>query len=269
METNIEEVTFIIQNAIKHKTINDTTWLLSLQEKLQIEEITPKKCMSEIWHRRKLQTLKSSKQWLEYSPDYTKYSRKRIVPPRPLQTRLAITAAKKSEIITLYGPSGTGKTTAAVRAAIVASRQHDKKSVFAINGIRLSYMSKDKIDDATQEALQCPIIILDDIDKGSKGDVMINCVFDILENRNRNHWAGTVILTTNLFGPALARAFQKTNPSTGEAILRRLEENISIDFGPTEIKYQENIELIREKLKAMDANDSDWLASLEDFGKFN
>lgn len=258
----------IFQNGIKRKMIPDTQWLTSTLENIVSGKADPLKSVLAFKHRKLAWKMFTTRTWTGNHFEIGKYAEKRIFPPRPQQTRLTVTSAQKASIITLHGPSRTGKTTAAVRAAMMVSATGDKPSIFSINGMRMSYFNKERIDEAVQDAIEASIVILDDIDKGSKGEVMINAVFEILTARENVPFVGPVIVTTNLFGTTLARQFRKLNPSTGDAIVAKLEAGICINFEPEKIDFDAAHEHVRQKLIAMDANDEGWTSYLDGYGKF-
>lgn len=153
-------------------------------------------------------------------------------PPRPKQAHIAITAARYAGLMTLFGQSATGKTTAAVRCAVLRSIIDTDAGALAISGMRLSRMQTSERADFVSLAIRHEgTLLLDDIDKGSKAEGVSSALLEIVEAREHAIHSLT-ILTTNVRGKQLnAKLFN----GYGDPIVNRLSRGIAIDFDPIEV----------------------------------
>ena len=260
----------LIEKSIKNKRTPDTQWMEKKLAGLIAGTCDPTASAIE-FHRvdfeaRKKYAISETADLF----DITGFLEKNIPPPRPQQTLLAMAASKHASIITLYGPSRTGKTTAAMRAALHVAVRACQPKICAINAVEMCDMEKDELKDLLARAKDSEVVVLDDIDKGTKGELMIGKVLQILSFREKQQFIGPVIITTNMMGPELAKQLNRRsgNPTIGPAILGRITDGICIDFGPPEIDFTGNLEAIRQKLIAMYPNDDDWHSFLDSFGRF-
>ena len=155
--------------------------------------------------------------------------------PRPIQTRLAVSAGREAEIVTLHGAAGLGKTTAAIRA-IVWNRIRDpyNEPAIAISGMALSRLSAaDRSDFVEKAAYHDGPLLLDDIDKGSKAEGVSSALLEIIEGRE--HCCGQLtIITTNCTGRSLEA---KLYAGYGGPVVARLARNIIINFDTEHLDF--------------------------------
>lgn len=153
-------------------------------------------------------------------------------PPRPIQTRLAVHAARKANIITLYGGSGLGKTTAAIRGIVLRGVDSlTNRKAIAISGSNLSRMSAAERSDFVDQVKEITAsLLLDDIDKGGKAEGVSSAILEIIEARE--HLAALTIITTNCNGAKLSN---KLFDGYGSPIVTRIKRGITIDFDDEDI----------------------------------
>jgi len=167
-------------------------------------------------------------------------------PPRPIQTRLAVEAAQTARLLTLYGASGLGKSTAAIRGIVMRSveRLSNRRAV-AVSGSTLSRMSPSERSDFVERVTHSQAsLLLDDIDKGAKtAEGVSSAILEIIEARE--HMEALTIITTNCNGVTLSK---KIHPDYGAPIVTRIKRGIVIDFDPEDIDEAECREEIEQRL---------------------
>lgn len=166
-------------------------------------------------------------------------------PPRMIQSRMAVSAARHATLLTLYGASGLGKTTAAVRAIVFRCMVCRGHSSLAVSGMRLSRMSTSERTDLVGELADFDgSILLDDIDKGSKAEGVSSAFLEIIESRE-NKSEFLTILTTNSTGRQLTK---KLFDGYGDPIVNRIARGICINFDPSDVNETEELSQIRKSL---------------------
>lgn len=166
-------------------------------------------------------------------------------PPRPAQTRLAVHAARKAGILTLYGGSGLGKTTAAIRGIVLRGVDRiTRRRAVAVSGMELSRMSAGERSDFVNRVTRTTAsLLLDDIDKGGKAEGVSSAILEIIEARE--HLDALTLITTNCNGAKLAA---KLFTGYGAPIVTRIKRGVLIDFDPQDIDEAECREDLDRKL---------------------
>ena len=165
--------------------------------------------------------------------------------PRAIQTRLTISAARYAKLLTLYGGSGLGKTTAAVRAIVYRSMVHKEHNALAISGMSLSRMSVTARADVVEEVANFNgTVLLDDIDKGSKAEGVSSALLEIIEARENADELLTII-TTNSTGRQLKT---KLFSGYGDPIVNRIARGICINFDPVEVNEADEMQSIGNRI---------------------
>jgi hypothetical protein len=154
--------------------------------------------------------------------------------PRPIQTRLAVSAGREAEIVTLHGAAGLGKTTAAIRAIVWRRlRNSQDRPAVAISGMALSRLSAaDRSDFVEKAAYHGGPLLLDDIDKGAKAEGVSSSLLEIIEGRE--HCGRLTIITTNCTGRSLEA---KLYAGYGGPVVARLARNIIINFDTEHLDF--------------------------------
>lgn len=166
-------------------------------------------------------------------------------PPRPVQTRLAVHAAREAGILTLYGDSGLGKTTAAIRGIVLRGVDRiTRRRAVAISGMKLSRMSAGERSDFVERVTRSAAsLLLDDIDKGGKAEGVSSAILEIIEARE--HLDALTIITTNCNGAKLAA---KLFTGYGAPIITRIKRGIIVDFDVEDIDEADCREDLDQKL---------------------
>lgn len=166
-------------------------------------------------------------------------------PPRPVQTRLAVHAAREAGILTLYGGSGLGKTTAAIRGIVLRGVDRiTRRRAVAISGMKLSRMSAGERSDFVERVTRSAAsLLLDDIDKGGKAEGVSSAILEIIEARE--HLDALTIITTNCNGAKLAA---KLFTGYGTPIITRIKRGIIVDFDVEDIDEADCREDLDQKL---------------------
>jgi len=151
-------------------------------------------------------------------------------PPRPDQCASALSMCRHVRIMTLYGPSGTGKTTAAARCVQYMAAVNALDSFVAVSGSKLSSMSTQELYDFSEIAMEAELLVIDDLDKGVKTEARAAALLEILSGRE--HAFSTTIITTNMVGAEFADFIDRFAEGYGMPIVNRLRRGFSIDFGP-------------------------------------
>jgi hypothetical protein len=258
------------KKALKYKTLRDVKWITEAIDQLEIGKLAPKQAIH-AYHRKKTKESVHDAWSGEFCfmEEIESYLAAAGMPPKPKQCRLGVFAAHYGGTITFHGPSGTGKTTCAVRAATYAAILNGVESpVISICGTRLGRMKANELSDFIDECAKAQIVILDDIDKGSKSETRASAILEILDTRERNLW-GITIVTCNKGGSELADQIESQTTGYGLPIVNRLRRGVVLDFG-REIENEEfDKEAIRTKMLKRTA-DPDWKETIkENFGQFN
>lgn len=166
-------------------------------------------------------------------------------PPRPVQTRLAVHAARKAGILTLYGGSGLGKTTAAIRGIVLRGVDRiTRRKAVAVSGMELSRMSAGERSDFVERVTRTTAsLLLDDIDKGGKAEGVSSAILEIIEARE--HLEALTLITTNCNGAKLAA---KLFTGYGAPIVTRIKRGITIGFDEEDIDEADCREDLERKL---------------------
>lgn len=154
--------------------------------------------------------------------------------PRPIQTRLAVSAGRRAHIVTLHGAAGLGKTTAAIRAIVWRGiYEINDPPAIAISGMALSRLSaSDRSDFVEKAAYYGGPLLLDDIDKGSKAEGVSSALLEIIEGRE--HCDYLTMVTTNCTGRTLE---QKLFAGYGAPVVARLARNIILNFDTEHLDF--------------------------------
>jgi len=158
-------------------------------------------------------------------------------PPRPKQTRIGIRAARWSRMTTFFGPSGTGKTTCAVRAIQYMASTRSLDGLITVSGERLAMMGSKEILDMMEASTHAEVMLIDDIDKGITGANVrkVASILEILKIREMAKYHRTIV-TTNKCGAELVDLIDGSGESNGNGVplVNRLRRGVCIDFGPTD-----------------------------------
>jgi hypothetical protein len=258
----------VMQHALKHRMLRDTKWLTDAIEQLELGKLAPKQAVHAFHRQRTRQIIgdvwSGEMCFIEGIESYLSISG---MPPRARQCRLGVLSAKFGGITTFHGPSGTGKTTCAIRAATYAAIMSAMKSpVIAICGTRLGRMKANELSDFIEECARAEIVILDDIDKGSKSETRASAILEILDTRERNLF-GITLVTCNKGGSELAEQIEAQTSGYGLPIVNRIRRGNVIDFGRDITNEEFDKEAIRKKLLKRSTEEG-WKEALEDFGIF-
>lgn len=256
----------ILHRANKRKMVREPGWFTETIDQLEIGKLRPNQAIHALNRKVTRETMKDawSGEWC-FLENIEAIIGASGTPPKPAQCRLGIVAARAGGIVTLHGPSGTGKTTCALRAATyTAITAGIENPIVAICGTRLGRMKPAELSDLIDVAASASIVILDDIDKGSKSETRASAILEILDTRERKQWT-TTIVTSNRAGSELADQIEAQTEGYGLPIVNRLRRGIDVDFGndgPEAITK----EAIRQKLLKK-STDDEWLDHMENFGR--
>jgi hypothetical protein len=139
----------------------------------------------------------------------------------------------------------------------------------AIGGMHLGRMSTGELSEFIDYACEAEIVILDDIDKGSKSETRSSALLEILEYRERTEWCGPTIVTTNHVGQQLAEKIERQTEGYGLPIVNRLRRGITVNFGEPLPDWPEVKRAMRLELTGKRPGDEVWQEFLTDFGKLN
>ena len=256
---------------IKNKLCPDTEWMRRTMEAVADGECEPRTARHALWRHR----CRAARQILWNGPycllDGSEFLRKGHMPPRPVQTRLAVAAARHGNILTLFGPSDLGKTTAAIRALAYLALGTSHLDLVAVHGSTLGRMSASELTDLVEACRHADAVLIDDMDKGSKSETRVSAILEIMEMRERDLHCGPTILTANSCGHELSNRIEETTPGYGVPIVCRMRRGIQIDFThelPTdEAFHRQELKLLQSVLAHKNPNNEDWIECLEDFGK--
>jgi hypothetical protein len=223
-----------VEKRIKNKKINPVEG----QEILQDLEVGRKTPMGAIHQMERMATLERQTMiWdSEHNliPEFENYVTDcDDFPPRPDQCAIAVTMCRHVRIMTLFGPSSTGKTTAAARCVEYLGAMELADDLVAITGYKLATMSTHELFDFIEIATSAPLLVIDDLDKGIRTGSRAATLLEILSAREHNDVK--TIVTTNLVGAELADLIEKSSEGFGIPLVSRLRRGFSIDFGPTRI----------------------------------
>ncbi len=248
------------------RMIPDASWFEVTIDQLEIGKIRPRQAIHAL-HRKhtryRIQTLLESPTC--YIGDIPSMLNAGTVPPKPAQCRLGISTARFGGILTLFGPSGTGKTTCALRAAAYLASVGACDSFVAVSGTRIGRMRPSDLSDLIDACSQADFVLLDDIDKGSKSETRSSALLEILDTRERK-WHTTTIVTSNMAGAELADQIESQTEGYGLPIVNRMRRGISLDFGGDIVESEAKaiiIESLRKKFLHNDDFDVDRFGHLD------
>ncbi len=168
--------------------------------------------------------------------------------PRPAQSCLTVAAGRHASLLTLFGPSAVGKTTAALRAIALRGITAPIEDALIVTGMEISVMdSKERKNLVVTAQNTKRTLLLDDLDKGSKSESVSAAILQIISSREKDSDALTLI-TTNQGGKGLLGKFHK---DYAPPIVNRLKRNICVDF--TKLEYALNYEsmLVVDRLREL------------------
>ncbi len=268
-----ETVVATFASHIKHKLCPDTEWMRQAMQAVDAGEYDPVAAQHALWRRK----CRAGRLALWSGPycllDGSEFLRKGEMPPRPVQARLGVAAARHGNIVTFFGPSGAGKTTAAMRALAYLSLQQRHLEVVTVHGAMLGRMSAAELTDLVEACRHAEAVLIDDMDKGSKTETRVSAILEIMEMRERNLHCGPTILTANIGGHELSNRIEESTPGYGVPIVCRMRRGIQIDFThelpADEGFYRKELALLKRHLAQKNPRDADWLEELEGFGKLD
>lgn len=259
-----------LEAAIKFKRVPDKEWLELLITELEADRITAVAAKHAFHRKAAIHTRDSLWEESEFQMlAGAEYLNVTGIPPCPKQTAIGLMAVRHARIMTFFGPSGTGKTTCAVRAATYSAMVQHGITLAAIGGMHLGRMSTGELSDFIEAACEADVVILDDIDKGSKSETRSSALLEILEYRERTEWCGPTIVTTNHVGQQLAEKIERQTEGYGLPIVNRLRRGITVNFGEGLPDWREVKRAMRLELAAKRPGDEDWQESLSTFGELN
>lgn len=259
-----------LRDALNSNRPFDTAWLEFAIDAVEVGRMKPSEAMHGFYRyltRQQIVTLSTSENVLLKGMD--EILRCGGFPPRPRQCRVGIKAARQGGIVTLFGPSGTGKTTCAVRAAaMIAAAETFPLTIIAVGGARIGRMRTSELYELVEAALSADIVILDDIDKGSKSDTRSSAILEILDARERDFERHTIV-TSNKAGGELAEQIESQTAGYGMPIVNRLRRGITVDFEPEEFDARAAEYAIRNKLVARCSDPDERESVAEFFGRLD
>ncbi len=223
------------RTAIRKNLISDAKWMRETLTDLEIGKILPRQAIHTL-HRHL--TRQNVGDFWDSQTCYLENIQEMLnaegMAPRPKQCRIGLRFANAGGIVTFHGPSGTGKTTCAVRAANLLAAKGRAGSIVAVCGTMLGRMRTPELSDLIDKATDAHVVILDDIDKGSKSETRSSAILEILSNREyRLH--NTTFVTSNRAGSELADQIESQTEGYGLPIINRLRRGIVLNFEREEI----------------------------------
>lgn len=125
-------------------------------------------------------------------------------------------------------------------------------------------MKPAELSDLIEAACDASIVILDDIDKGSKSETRSSAILEILDTRERKRYR-TTIVTSNCAGSELADQIERQTEGYGLPIVNRLRRGVDVDFGKDGSERSAK-EAIRQKLLKKHPSEEEWVSHIEAFG---
>ena len=263
------KVAQFLNNAIKRKLLFDTKWLTKALDDVEVGRLSPIGAMhafSRMQARQNMRSLLQSENFL--LKDAQEILNCPGTPPCPKQCRMGIRAAWCGGIVTLFGPSGTGKTTCAIRAAAYLAATSGCETIVAVCGTMIGRMRPADLYELIECALEARVLVLDDLDKGSKSETRSSAILEILDGRERDHHR-TTIITCNKSGAELAEQIERQTEGYGLPIVNRIRRGLAVDFGLKDIDEAAAMEAIRSASvkRISDKDEREWAA--ESFGKLD
>lgn len=259
-----EKIAEIFRKAIARNLITDIPWMTWALDQLEIGKLRPKQAIHSM--HRKLTRQKIGDFWDSQTchlENIQEMLNAEGMPPRPKQCRIGLRFANAGGIVTFHGPSGTGKTTCAVRAATLLAAKGCAENIVAVCGTMLGRMRTPELSELIEKATAAHVVILDDIDKGSKSETRSSAILEILSNREyKLH--DTTFVTSNRAGGELADQIESQTEGYGLPIVNRLRRGICLDFG---VEINENAaqkEILSGLIKKHSRKDE---FDAEDFGR--
>ncbi|MEI7532866.1 MAG: AAA family ATPase [Verrucomicrobiae bacterium] len=229
------KISDIFRNSISRNLLTDTTWLTGTLDQIEIGKVGPRKAIHAL-HRK--MTRQNIGDFWDQQTCYLENIQEMLsaegIPPRPKQCRIGLRFANAGGIVTFHGPSGTGKTTCAVRAATYLAAKGCADSVVSVCGTMLGRMRTPELSDLIEKATAAHVVILDDIDKGSKSETRSSAILEILSNREYKLHE-TTFVTSNRAGSELADQIEAQTEGYGLPIVNRLRRGIVLNFEREEI----------------------------------